>query len=852
MRWLWLAWLSLMSSCQIVSGEEPRSGDGHVAVASRIEPEGPALTVAQVAAWPPAQWQHEAADQAYGLTRRAVWYRIDVALPRTSPERGWVLEFDDPLIHSLEVHLPQRPATGDGWQVIRMGNHQPFADRPLPSRGFAVPLAWPAGAAATVYVRVESGTLMHLPTRLLSQRELLDRQTRALMIDAVYIGVMGGLLLYILLVMVQVREVLYAYYAGWLLMISLFALGVSGMSFQVLWPRSPGLNDPILLLSLLVGTFLLAAFWMRSVGAHVRSKYFPSERVWLGCLVVASLIAVALPYRIAMQVTIMFALACSLGQVWLTIKAGRQGPVGMRGLPLAFMPLLVAGYLVAMQRLGLIDYIPATRHAIAIGSALQAIMLCAMLGDRLSRLRELNATALEMQRFNRTLGESNAALEATNCALRDALQLSEVRSRAIAEMKEKLRLTAEERNSEKSKFLAQAVHDLKQPLQAISIAVTPIQSLLGESADRRVVELVDVVQRASLIMRNQISGLLDLSRLESGFVRPTITPFALGPVVAPLLDPLETYGRNRGVRIELSPGEDAQTHVRSDPDLLRQILVNLIGNAIKYSDPRKAPDCMVRLQWRGSNGQVAITIEDNGIGIEAAHLDSKAIFRPFFQAHNDLPEGDKGVGLGLSIVNAALSLMPDHHMAIESQFGTGSRFTLFIPSAEAAESGPEFKALAQQVNLAELYGKYVVLVDDDVLIRRSIVALLDNFGVLHDDFGSVAELAAKLSMIERRPDVLLSDYRLPDKMTALDVMALMDQLWPKVPTVVVTGDAEVATTLADSHDIAGVMHKPVSTAELLNHLARACNLAHRNEEPVDEDAGQVTHASAAWRQHPIP
>ncbi len=834
MGWWWLVCLALIGGCQPAGSGKSAAGDGQVAVASWIEPEGAPLTVAQVEAVPDADWRRDAGTQAHGYTRRAAWYRIQVTLPRTTPDSGWVLEFDEPLLNSLEVHLPRRVSGGEGWQLFRLGDHQPFAARPLPSRNFAVPLAWPAGTVAVVYVRVVSGTSIRLPTRLLSQHELGDEQGRARVIDALYLGVMGGLLLYILLVMVQVRELLYAYCAGWLVTISFFVLGMSGMTFQYLWPRAPGLNDPALVLGLLVSTFLLVAFWMRSVGEHVRSRYFPSERVWLSSMVIAALVAVALPYRVAILCAGLFALACSIGQVGLAIRAGRQGLVGMRGLPYAFLPLLIAGYLVAVQRFGLIDDIPWARHALAIGSALQAILLCAMLGDRLSRLREVDATALEIQRFNRTLGESNAALEATNCALREALQLSEVRSRAIAEMKEELRLTAEERNSEKSKFLAQAVHDLKQPLQAISIAVTPIQSLLGEAGDRRVVELIDVVQRAAQIMRNQISGLLDLSRLESGFVRPKIKPFALGELVEPLLDPLETYGRNRGVRIESSGGDDVDTHVRSDPDLLRQILVNLIGNAVKYSDPRKAPDCAVRLHWRVSNAQIAIVIEDNGIGIEARHLASQEIFRPFFQAHNDLPEGDKGVGLGLSIVNAALALMPDHHIAVESQFGVGSRFTLFIPRAEAVDSGPEIKALAQQVNLAGLRGKYVVLVDDDALIRRSIVALLDHFDVIHDDFGSEAEFAASLPMLERRPDVLLSDYRLPEKKTALDVMALMDQIWPNVPTVVVTGDAEAATALAFRHDIAGVMHKPVSTAEILDHLARACDVVDRARQPVSE------------------
>jgi CheY-like chemotaxis protein len=118
-----------------------------------------------------------------------------------------------------------------------------------------------------------------------------------------------------------------------------------------------------------------------------------------------------------------------------------------------------------------------------------------------------------------------------------------------------------------------------------------------------------------------------------------------------------------------------------------------------------------------------------------------------------------------------------------------------------------------------------------VLIRRSLVALLDHLGVLHDEFDSVADLATHLRTLERRPDVLLSDYRLPDKQTALDVMAVMARTWPGVPTVVATGDAEAASRLAARHDIAAVLHKPVSTAELLNRLAQACEAGIGHAEP---------------------
>ncbi len=328
-----------------------------------------------------------------------------------------------------------------------------------------------------------------------------------------------------------------------------------------------------------------------------------------------------------------------------------------------------------------------------------------------------------------------------------------------------------------------------------------------------------MVQRASLVMRNQITGLLDLSRRESGFVQPQLSEFALSPLLETLLDPLVHYADARGVRIVHEPGE-APVFVRSDPDLLAQILTNLIGNAIKYADLAKAPECRVDIHCRSQAGKVAIEIADNGLGIDPADLASGAIFQPFFQANNTLPEGEKGVDLGLSIVSAAVALLSEHQIAIDSRLAVGSTFTVVLPAASAL-SLPD-SAMAIGSDRHSLHGKYVLLIDDDVLIRRSIMALLDCYGVLHDEYGSLVALKENLADLERSPDVLLCDYRLPNGKTAFDVMALLATVWPGVPELVVTGDAEAASELARHQDMFAVLNKPVTADELLDHLAAAC------------------------------
>ena len=805
--------LAVVGSAPVLASPGPAAT---IEIFSWIEPRDRHMSIETVEAVEEDEWVAYVQRHRFGYVKNAVWFRIEVFVP-TETEKQWVLEFADPHIDSLDVFLPDRANAGTRWRRIGMGDHLAFHDRPLPSRNFTVPLP-PASEPITVYVRVQTKTSLQLPIRLLPLDAQLNNDDMTLLLEAGYIGVMGGLLFYNLLLLFRTHEMVYIYYSGWLFLIAVFVLAINGFTYQFLWPEEPEWNDCSILISLLLSTFLLAAFWSRTLGRHMNSGVLPNDLLILALMPPAALLACFLPYSLAIQFTIVFTLAWAIALVLQAVRASRHGFKELGGLLTAFVPLLAAGILLALERFGLLDPSPLGVHAVAAGSALQAVMMSVMLGDRLSRLRELNTAATEMQRFNQTLARSNAALK-------EALQISEARSLAIAEMKEKLRQAAEERNTEKSKFLAQAVHDLKQPLQAISIAVTPIQSLLETSPNRQIGELVDVVTRAAKLMRNQVSGLLDLSRLESGFIRPRQERITLRTFITPLLDPLETFSRDRGVTMELCQESRESVHIWSDPDLLRQILTNLISNAVKYADPGKAPLCKVRISWEAHEHHVSIKVADNGIGIDPQLVADRTIFQPFFQVNNTLPEGEKGVGLGLSIVSAALALMPDHAIDVESSLGEGSTFILTGPRADGPDSGNALRSQPHEINLADLAGKYVILVDDDVLIRRSITALFEHYGILYDEFSSVADLRSRLMTLERLPDVLLSDYRLPDNNTALDVMTLLNETWAEVPTVVVTGDAAAVSAFSERTDVAGVMHKPVSTAELLYHLARACKLS---------------------------
>jgi len=188
---------------------------------------------------------------------------------------------------------------------------------------------------------------------------------------------------------------------------------------------------------------------------------------------------------------------------------------------------------------------------------------------------------------------------------------------------------------------------------------------------------------------------------------------------------------------------------------------------------------------------VRLDVLDNGIGIASEHWD--AIFQPFVQIGNPERDREKGLGLGLSIVNAVVSLLEGHRLELKSIEGRGTRFSVRMPVADQiahqdAAIAPADTASAPSAS--SLRGLYVLLVEDDSLVRASMEALFARWGVLFDSVRSVAELDELLRAVERVPDLVISDYRLPEMSTAHDVVRLIgEHLSRPVPCLVVTGEA---------------------------------------------------------------
>lgn len=424
------------------------------------------------------------------------------------------------------------------------------------------------------------------------------------------------------------------------------------------------------------------------------------------------------------------------------------------------------------------------------------------------------AIAVERERTAREVFARERELEALNQALRESERDTQAKTAALVKAKDELRALAESRNVAKSKFLADAAHDLRQPMQALTTLLGAARHALGRGDVAKSAELLGLADDASRLTRSSFNAVLEISRLESGFVSAEYSDFDLGALVEEAAAACLPMAEERGVEVRCRWRRDRPVYVRSDRHLLARIISNLVSNAIKYSDPAKRQIVIVGIV--GFSNRARIDVVDNGVGI--AEKDWPKVFQPFVQLGNPERDREKGVGLGLSIVNAILPLLSEHRLDMRSAAGKGTRFSLEVPRVDAADADDPARATGAAAS-PDLAGTYLLYVEDDPLVRRATAALFETNQILFESYGSYRELEAALPTLERVPDLLVTDYRLPEGRTARDVVkAAARQFETQVPVLVVTGEMTSfrrGTWLGSGK----VLRKPVAPESLIAEIS---------------------------------
>jgi signal transduction histidine kinase/CheY-like chemotaxis protein len=356
----------------------------------------------------------------------------------------------------------------------------------------------------------------------------------------------------------------------------------------------------------------------------------------------------------------------------------------------------------------------------------------------------------------------------------------------------------------KSQFLAAASHDLRQPLYALSLFSASLEELRLD-AEGKVV--VGNIQDSIAVMESLFDGLLDVSKLEAGVIRPRLAPVSADAMFDRLSQIFRPIALERGLDLRFrSNGEWA----RSDGALLEQVLSNFVSNALRCT-----PTGGILVAARARGDQVHFEVWDTGTGIDDE--DRERIFDEFVQLGNPERDRRKGLGLGLSIARRAAALI-DGKISLASRLGLGSRFGLAQPRSTALVTTGAFDDVVIANNVAtipRLPDLPVLLVDDDRDVRGALGDLLGRWGVHYEAFADAHTALARISA-GGRFGLTLADYRLTGNINGLELIAAIavHHPAPQPPAVLITGDFDAALlAAADAYGVP-LLHKPLRPADL--------------------------------------
>jgi two-component system CheB/CheR fusion protein len=382
--------------------------------------------------------------------------------------------------------------------------------------------------------------------------------------------------------------------------------------------------------------------------------------------------------------------------------------------------------------------------------------------------------------------------------------------RHIANELELAKRQAELANAAKSRFLAAASHDLRQPLQTLAL----LQGLLSRAVEgERAQKLIARFDETLGAIEGMLNTMLDINQIEAGTVHAEPVTFPISDLFDRLKDEFTYHAQAKGLALRVV---GCSLSIHSDPRLLEQMIRNLVSNALKYTKRGK-----VLLGCRRHGDMLSIEVCDTGIGIPDKDLQS--IFDEYHQLDNAARERSRGLGLGLSIVQRLGTLL-GHRVRVRSQPGKGSVFAIEValpPSQAAPQPPPALLAAGGRAGEAVRRVGTILVVEDDPEVRELLEIFLKDEGhqaASAPDGTTALDLAARSGL---QPDIILADYNLPNGMDGLEVAAkLQENLGRHIPAVILTGDTSTGTLRQIALGSSVRLSKPMKLTELNDVIQR--------------------------------
>lgn len=383
--------------------------------------------------------------------------------------------------------------------------------------------------------------------------------------------------------------------------------------------------------------------------------------------------------------------------------------------------------------------------------------------------------------------------------LHNLIQLEE--NNALVAALEKEKQHVEDINQEKTRFLAAASHDLRQPIQAVRLWIELLTPNLKEAQQQ---DIANKIKQANQSLLNLLDPLLELSKLDAGAIQLQPEWLYIDDLFYHLQQQYSDLAQEKDIQIR---SFSTAQQVFADPKYLERMLGNLVHNAIKHAQGADNILLGVRRRQQG----VQLEVWDNGQGIPSAEQDK--IFQAFYQLDNPERHHRKGVGLGLAIVKQLADVM-GCQIKLHSTLGKGSCFALHFPASGQIADTPSQPQNAPEPAIEDFNTAYnILLIEDDERIAEALAALLSSWGL---QVKTAPDRASALQILDTfSPDALLLDYQLPQQDNGLSVLAALQQrLNTAPPCVLLTGSSDEASLALFAQLDFPVLFKPIDPQRL--------------------------------------